>query len=194
MSIVHKNISIVNKKSKPEDEKLKRDFNLGIAPSNGKDCNPSFVWAMQELTGTENAYYHYRNHKKENCFYIRRYEPYDKGNDSPKKKIIPYSYDLITATWVCYAWEKNRPLFHEDRLDLHKPVIIVEGEKTVLEAEKLFKKEYNVVTWSGGSKAMGHTTYEALKDKRIILLPDNDKPGVLAMHEVAKILIRRNYR
>ena len=43
MSIVHKNISIVNKKSKSEDEKLKRDFNLGIAPSNGKDCNPSFV-------------------------------------------------------------------------------------------------------------------------------------------------------
>ena len=192
MSIVHKNISTVNKKSKSEDEKLKRDFNLGIAPSNGKDCNPSFVWAMQELTGTENAYYHYRNHKKENCFYIRRYEPYDKGNDSPKKKIVPYSYDLITATWVCYAWEKDRPLFHEDRLDLHKPVIIVEGEKTVLEAEKLFKKEYNVVTWSGGSKAMSHTTYEVLKDKRIILFPDNDKPGVLAMHEVAKILIEED--
>ena len=191
MSIVNKNISTVNKKSKPIEEKAKKELKLGIPPRDGTDAHPSFVWAMQELTGTENAYYHYRNHKRETCFYIRRYEPYDKGNDSPKKKIIPYSYDLITATWVCYAWEKNRPLFHEDRLDLHKPVIIVEGEKTVLEAEKLLK-EYNVVTWSGGSKAMSHTTYEVLKDKRIILFPDNDKPGVLAMHEVAKILIEED--
>ena len=191
MSIVHKSISIVNKKSKLKEEKVSKDFKLGNPPRNGTDAHPSFVWAMQELTGTENAYYEYINNNRETCFYIRRYEPFEKGNDSPKKRIVPYSYDLITATWVCHAWEKNRPLFHENRLDLHKPVIIVEGEKTVLEAEKLFK-EYNVVTWSGGSKAMGQTTYEVLKDKRIILFPDNDKPGVLAMHEVAKILIEED--
>ena len=191
MSIVHKSISIVNKKSKLKEEKVFKDFKLGNPPRNGTDAHPSFVWAMQELTGTENAYYEYINNNRETCFYIRRYEPFEKGNDSPKKRIVPYSYDLITATWVCHAWEKNRPLFHENRLDLHKPVIIVEGEKTVLEAEKLFK-EYDVVTWSGGSKAMGQTTYEVLKDKRIILFPDNDKPGVLAMHEVAKILIEED--
>ena len=191
MSIVHKNISTVNKKSKPKEEKTKKEFNLGIAPRVGTESQPSFVWAMQELNGTENAFYHYRNHKRETCFYVRRYEPYEKGNDSPKKRIVPYSYDLITATWVCHAWEKNRPLFHEDQLDIHKPVIIVEGEKTVLEAQKRFK-EYDVVTWSGGSKAMSQSSYEVLKDKRIILFPDNDKPGVLAMHEVAKILIEED--
>ena len=57
MSIVHKDISVVKKKSK--EVKDKKEFKLGYPPANTKESMPGFVWGMQELTGTENAYYEY---------------------------------------------------------------------------------------------------------------------------------------
>ena len=188
MSIDYKKTSTVKKKKKIKET---TEYKLGIPPSNGKDCQPSFVWALRERTGTEDAFYEYKNTNNETCFFVRRYEPYDIGNEgNSKKKITPYSYDLNSASWTCKAWEEKRPLFREERLtDL--PVVMVEGEKTVLAGEKL-SDLYNFVTWSGGSKAVSYSAYAALKDKKIILIPDNDKPGIEAMHEVAKILIEND--
>jgi len=188
MSIVHKNISTVNKKSAPKEEKVKAELNLGLPPSNGKECMPSFVWALQERTGTENVYYEYKDKKNNTAFYIRRYEPYETGNDSSTKKMTPYSYDLNSGSWVCYAWPKDRPLFTKYQLEKNKPLIMAEGEKTVLEAKKLFP-DYDCATWSGGTKAVFKSDFTILKDKEVILFPDNDKVGLEAMHEVAKILI-----
>jgi len=67
-------------------------------------------------------------------------------------------------------------------------VILVEGEKTTLTAAKHFP-DYDCVSWSDGSKAVNKTTFVALKNKKVILFPDNDKPGFISMHEIAKILI-----
>ena len=186
MSINYKDSSVVKKKSK--EVKEKKEVKLGHPPSDGLDQMPSYHWAMQELTGTENASYEYKDCNNKTCFFVRRYEPHDEGNDSSKKRIVPYSYDLLTGTWVQKAWTKNRPLFHESRLSKDKEVIIPEGENAVLEAEKIFK-DHDCVTWSGGSKAVSKTTFEALKGKKVILFPDNDKAGLEAMHEVAKTLI-----
>ena len=189
MSIVHKDISVVKKKSK--EVKDKKEFKLGYPPANTKESMPGFVWGMQELTGTENAYYDYKDKKNKRCFFVRRYEPWEKGNDSSKKRITPYSYDLLTGCWVTVAWKKDRPLFHENYLRKDRDILIPEGEKTVLAAMKHFP-DYDCVTWSGGSKAVSKSTFESLKDRRVILFPDNDKAGELAMHEVAKILIEEN--
>jgi len=191
MSINFKDTSIVKKKSKKTENKKEVEYDLGYPPVSGTDCMPSFVWALSKLTGTENAYYEYKTQSNKTCFYIRRYEPYEEGNPTSKKKITPYSYDKLAAKWVLKAWSKDRPLFRENWLNTSKPVIIAEGEKTVLEAVKRFP-DYDCVTWSGGSKAVSLTTFEALKNKKIILFPDNDKAGLEAMHEVAKTLIEND--
>ena len=189
MSIDYKKTATVKKKIKPIDTPA---INFGIPPKDGQECQPSFVWAQSQFTDNEDAYYDYKNSDNQTCFFVRRYEPYTPGNDSPKKKIAPYSYDLISATWKCGWWEKGRPLFHEERLkNSQNTVIILEGEKTTQIAKKLFPK-YDAVSWSGGSKAMSLTTYAALKDKKVILFPDHDKPGLEAMHEVAKILLEED--
>ena len=189
MSIDYKKTATVKKKIKPKETPA---INFGIPPKDGQECQPSFVWAQSQFTDNEDAYYDYKNSDNQTCFFVRRYEPYTPGNDSPKKKIAPYSYDLISATWKCGWWEKGRPLFHEERLkNSQNTVIILEGEKTTQIAKKLFPK-YDAVSWSGGSKAMSLTTYAALKDKKVILFPDHDKPGLEAMHEVAKILLEED--
>ena len=189
MSIDYKKTATVKKKIK---SKYTWEINFGIPPKDGQECQPSFVWAQSQFTDNEDAYYDYKNSDNQTCFFVRRYEPYTPGNDSPKKKIAPYSYDLISATWKCGWWEKDRPLFHEERLlNSQNTVIILEGEKTTQIAKKLFPK-YDAVSWSGGSKAMSLTTYAALKDKKVILFPDHDKPGLEAMHEVAKILLEED--
>jgi len=188
MSIDQKLVATVKKKTKIIEERI---FNLGYPPASGKECVPSFVWALRERTGIENVYYEYKDKNNSTCFYIRRYEPYDDGNPTAKKKIVPYSYDKNKAEWVQKAWPKDRSLFREHLLRDGNTVLIVEGEKTVLQAAKHFPN-YDCISWSGGSKAVGLSTYEALKDKKVILFPDNDKPGVEAVHEIAKILIEQD--
>ena len=116
-------------KKKP---KKKQEYNLGIPPQSGKESIPSFVWAVAEKTGTENYYYEYKNNKKELCFIIRRYEPYSKGNNTSKKNLVPYSFDLDSQSWVTAAWEKERPLFKGHLIKDTDKIIILEGEKTVL--------------------------------------------------------------
>ena len=47
------------------------------------------------------------------------------------------SYDPEKKTWVSKAWPNNRPLFREETIKGNsKKIIIAEGEKAVVEAEK----------------------------------------------------------
>ena len=95
MSINYKDSSVVKKKSK--ELKDKKEVKIGHPPSEGLGQMPKFVWDLQERTETENVSYEYKDSDNKTCFYVRRYEPYSKGNDSSKKRIVPYSYDLISA-------------------------------------------------------------------------------------------------
>mgnify|MGYP000633842260 CR=1 FL=1 len=97
MSIDQKLVATVKKKTKIIEERI---FNLGYPPASGKECVPSFVWALRERTGIENVYYEYKDKNNSTCFYIRRYEPYDDGNPTAKKKIVPYSYDKNKAEYL----------------------------------------------------------------------------------------------
>ena len=124
-------------KKKVTTEK-KSKYNLGIPPQNTKDKYPGFVWALQERTGTENVFYEYKK-EDQTCFFIRRNEPFSKSNPTAKKTLVPYSYDLDSQKWVTTAWDKDRPLFRLLNSQKDLPVIIFEGEKTVLAAEKEFK-------------------------------------------------------
>lgn len=91
--------------------------------------------------------------------------------------------------WVSGALPAPRPLFGLDQLAANPsaPVLIVEGEKTVLAARALFPTHV-VVTWPGGANSVGKADWTPLAGRDVTLWPDNDDPGVAAMEAIAKLL------
>ena len=86
-------------------------------------------------------------------------------------------------------WPKDRPLFQENFLKNAADgdeVAIVEGEKAVQALTKL--KNLNILL-PGLSNAVHQTDFTALRNKKIILWPDNDEEGFKSMQHVGKILI-----
>ena len=158
-----------------------KSFNPQIPPEDNKI--PSGLIKDLQRTGAEEVIYEYKSAKKETCFWIKRKE--NKG----KKEFTPMSYDPEKKTWVPKAWPKDRPVFREDRISGNdKPILIAEGEKSVLKAEKEFP-EFVSICWSGGSNQVHQTNFKNLIDREVILWPDNDKAGIEAMTEVALNLL-----
>ena len=93
--------------------------------------------------------------------------------------------------WRWQGFGNDRPLYGLEQLK-EKPndsVLIVEGEKTANAARlnPLFK-EMAVVTWSGGCGAVQKSDWSVLKNRNVIVWPDNDKPGLNAAHKISEIL------
>ena len=166
------------KKKKPERE-------YSYAPSGDM---PNEVKRLMQYTDTANSkYFVYRNYNDEIQSYIVRKESHETKDG--KKKFTPYSYDPKNEKWWPNSWPENRCLFNEDKLkDNNKPVLISEGEKAAAYGSKHYK-DFIHVSWSGGSKAVHKTNFQHLKDREVILFPDNDEDGIRAMSHVAKILI-----
>ena len=170
-----------------EERKDKRpEYELVIPP---KDYTaPKSIYELNGLTGAEDAVFEYKNYHNETCYWVRRYEP-DETKDG-KKSIKPFSYDDATGTWKQRAWSKDRVLYREHRLKTYpkKPVLILEGEKAVNAAEKIFK-DYVCVSWQGGTNAVHQTNFRWLENREVVLFPDNDEEGIKAAQHVGKILI-----
>lgn len=88
--------------------------------------------------------------------------------------------------WRWKGWKapEKTPLFNLHKLARRPddPVLIVEGEKTAVAAEKIFP-EMVVTTWQGGSKRVERADWEILLERKtqIILWPDADDAGRKAM-------------
>lgn len=99
--------------------------------------------------------------------------------------------------WRWQGFGNDRPLYGLEQLK-EKPnasVLIVEGEKTAnaAQANPLFK-DMAVVTWSGGAGAVQKSDWSVLKDKNVIVWPDNDKPGLNAAHKTSEILKKQGHQ
>ena len=171
---------------KPEGE-------FAIPPQNYPDNMPSsFCKGQSPLHIDRDLALEYKNYHGETVFWVKRQE----ATRGSKKKFIPFSYigkknkDIGTVyTWQPKGWPKDRVLFGEDLLrNNNKPVIVLEGEKAANAARKIFK-DHVCISWSGGSNSVFLTNFKRLKDKKVILWPDNDEDGLVAMHEVARTLI-----
>lgn len=65
-------------------------------------------------------------------------------------------------------------------------VIVTEGEKAAIAAYKaLGKYKVAVVTWPGGATGTARGDWDRLNGRDVILWPDNDAPGLEAMHNIA---------
>jgi putative DNA primase/helicase len=89
--------------------------------------------------------------------------------------------------WRWQTWSKPRPLFNLN--GLHKrpsaPVIVVEGERSCLAAERL-SPGHVCVTSAGGSKAAAQADWGPLTGRDVVIWPDADQPGHAYADSVAK--------
>jgi hypothetical protein len=165
-----------------EDESPR--FNYSIPPK--EQPHPKNWFGNRSKLNSPDVY-EYKNINNETCFYVERKEV---GND---KIFYHYSFDIDKNSWVQKAWPDNRPLFREQYLTKNsKPILLVEGEKCVkfCESNTFIKEHYLPMTWSGGGYAVSKTNFQHLKNRQVVLFPDNDEPGRLAMNEVAFNLIK----
>jgi len=102
------------------------------------------------------------------------------------------------------AFDDPRPLYGLDRLG-DGAVLVVEGEKCADAARAVLPPELSVVTWPGGSKAVGKADWSPLAGRKVIvwpdcdaqrdkggeLLPESKQPGVRAAEEIAVLLKMR---
>ena len=134
----------------------------------------------------------YKNYHDETVFWVKR----DEATRGSKKKFTPFSYigrknskGEIIYTWEPRGWPKDRVLYGEDLLrNNNKPVIIFEGEKATNAGRKIFK-DHVCICWSGGTNSVFKSDFKRLEGKKVILWPDNDDNGLIAMHDVARTLI-----
>jgi len=161
-----------------------------VIPPTAKDYYPGEISNLMQYSDTDGKYFCYRNYHNEICFWVRRKDS-DETKDG-KKKIIPYSFDEKSMEWKPRAWIGNRVLYLEENLKKYqeKDVLVLEGEKAANAATKLFP-DHVCVSWQGGTNAVHLSNFEWLKDRAVILWPDNDEEGVKAMQHVAKILIEQ---
>lgn len=118
--------------------------------------------------------YDYRDESGVLLYQAVRLEPGFEGN---KKSFLQRRPDG-KGGWINSLDGVRRVLYHWPELleaDKSKPVWTVEGEK---DAERLVSLGMLATTNSGGSNAQWLEEYSfALRDRKIIILPDNDEPG-----------------
>lgn len=137
--------------------------------------------------------------------YVVRYH-----NDAMQVKETPPMCLSSENKWVFKTLPGKRILYNLHLLKQYpaSQVLVVEGEKCADAATILFKENNSLVnivpiTWQGGSSAVYNTDWTPLKNRSIVLWPDNDKqvddetgkmlplheqPGYSAMLKIAGII------
>lgn len=108
-----------------------------------------------------------------------------------RKRFIPFTWGNLKGQIGWHHRQSNPPreLYRLPDLsvDQHQPVLLVEGEKACDAAREMFP-DHACVTWSGGSNAIHANRWDVLKDREVIIWPDNDEPGHKAARELQTIL------
>lgn len=92
--------------------------------------------------------------------------------------------------WRCKGFPDPRPLYGLDLLASRPKarVLVVEGEKTAVEARTVFP-EFVVVSSAGGAKAAKKTNWTPLTGRDVVIWPDADEAGARYAEDVAAILL-----
>lgn len=171
-----------------------------IPPQTKDDAYPASFKRRFEREVLGERLYTYKVENGDIAFHIEK-----KIKDNGKKTFLPYCYYEFndgTRRWINNLWPSNIPLFNIHNLKNRKTnkILIVEGEKSAIAAQHLFKSKYTCLSWCGGAQSnLGKTNWSTLdktylnEELEITLFPDNDTVGIEVMHKIAKILIENNY-
>lgn len=126
---------------------------------------------------TGNAYWTYHTPTGQIDGYVVRFDFPD-----GKKDVIPIRIVDGKPKWKGWLKDQGKPLFNAHLILQRKEatVLVVEGEKTAVAAQKLFP-EFVVTTCQGGAKAFPYGQWDILLNRKLILWPDNDTEGRKAM-------------
>jgi predicted P-loop ATPase len=165
--------------SKPKKEKIEP-----VRPPHNIE-EPSF---QHFQLGKPSMVHTYKDENNNPLYYVLRYETEKDGK--PDKEHRPLAY-FSDNKWHWKAWKDNRPLYGLELLKQNptRKILIVEGEKAADAARRFIPKGYNILTWQGGVNAISKTDWTPLKDKEILLWPDADEPGLIAMREITELLL-----
>ena len=146
--------------------------------------------------GRATAQWCYRDADGAQLFWIQRLELPPKDGKPGRKLFIhrvwldgrwhyPRSRGPNADDFTC-EWPAPRPLYNLHSLAARPDarVLVVEGEKAADVAAALFPHVV-VVAWPNGSKAIDKVDWAPLRGRDVILWPDNDDPGRLAMASIA---------
>lgn len=134
-------------------------------------------------------------------------------SDGKGKEVLPCVFaqhpESSKREWRWMAFPQPRPLYLRGPHRPDVPVLVLEGEKCVDKAVALpqLAEAFEVISWSGGGKAVDKSDWSAIRDREVILWADADakvykdsheragqimdeheQPGMRAMLEVAEIL------
>ena len=91
---------------------------------------------------------------------------------------LPDKRELFTYN----VFNEPRPLYGAENLNLDLPVLILEGEKARDSAHRLLSDLFICIAWPGGTNAVNKANWQLLKGRDITIFPDNDIPGIYAVH------------
>ena len=143
------------------------------------DLDPSHTWVYRTPAGGVKGY-------------VCRYDFEEHGEQGKKFHQFTFGAYLNIAEparWGCKSWKCPRPLYGLECL-YGRPdaqVIVVEGEKTCDAARMLFPAAV-CVTWPGGSHAANKADWSPLYGRKVIVIPDHDKPGLEASEYICALL------
>lgn len=161
------------------------------------------------VRGRPEASWEYRNVEGQLLGVIYRFL----RSDGQGKEVLPCVYARNPETgrkeWRWMAFPEPRPLYLRGPHRTELPVLILEGEKCVNKADALpaVHDAFEVLTWSGGGKAVKKSDWSAIRGRDVILwadadakvykdgheyageiMPECEQPGMVAMRQVAAIL------
>jgi len=99
-----------------------------------------------------------------------------------KQKYAPFIKN-IDGSWSMKRPEGDMPIYFKNTEEhKDKPIVICEGEKALLGAEKIY--EGDCVTWHGGVNSWEKADWSPIYGREIIIWPDNDDAGKKCAREL----------
>ncbi len=110
-----------------------------------------------------------------------------------RKNILPIYFDG-SCVRMGQAFKHGRPVFNLDVITKHpdRIVLMVEGERARHVAELYLHdagRNWVATCWIGGTAAVDRTDWTPLRDRYVVLWPDLDRPGMMAMAEIGRRLV-----
>jgi len=102
-----------------------------------------------------------------------------------KQKYAPFSKNTDDS-WSLKRPEGLMPIYFKDK-NKDKPILISEGEKATLGAEKIYKGD--CATWHGGVNSWQKADWSPIFGREVWLFPDNDEAGCKCANDIADMLV-----
>jgi len=147
------------------------------------------VRTQARFKGGELSYYRYYSSKGIAVGCVVRCDMDIEGDKV--KSFAQFSYDRIKEKWQGSWSGEGKPLYNLQEIvtRVDAPIMIVEGEKTA-EAAKLLFPDYIITTSCMGSASPRSSNWSFLRNRDVIIAPDNDKTGAKYARNLNDILAK----